>query len=207
MPTCIYCRAKTTGNEGVPHVIPEALSPNNIVLPRGAECDKCNHYFGRKLEPMLYRYAGIALALQLWGIRGKKGRHRKQLGNVVRTAAGDIKFGGDLLRIETDKFGRRTIYLDLPADPDFDMQEFRRALYRIALSTVALLESEEYALEPKFDEARRYIRSPKQGEAWPFAQGHIPLPSMPRSAELRYTEKGRREVGGCKRATTGGGDT
>lgn len=60
MPTCIYCRAETTGKEGVPHVIPEALGANKITLPRGAECDKCNHYFGRKLEPMLYRYPGVA---------------------------------------------------------------------------------------------------------------------------------------------------
>ena len=131
--------------------MPEALSPNDIVLPKGAECDKCNQYFGNKLEPMLYRYPGIALALQLWGIRGKKGRHRKQLGNVVRTAAGDIKFGGDLHKIEKDVFGRRTIYLDLPPDPNFHMLDFRRALYRIALSTVALLESEQYALDSKFD--------------------------------------------------------
>jgi len=46
MPTCIYCRASTTGKEGVPHVIPEALGQNNLTLPKGAECDKCNHYFG-----------------------------------------------------------------------------------------------------------------------------------------------------------------
>jgi hypothetical protein len=135
---------------------------------------------------MLYRYSGIAL--QFWGIRGKKGRHRKQLGTVVRTASGDIKFSGDNFKIETDKQGRRTVYLDLSADPDFDMLEFRRALYRIALSTVAVLESEEDALEPKFDEARCYIRSPKPGEAWPFAQGQTPLPWLsanPRRSKLR----------------------
>ena len=44
------------------------------------------------------------------------------------------------------------------------MLEFRRALYRIALSTVAMLEGADYALDPKFDEARRYIRNPKTGE-------------------------------------------
>ena|SRR5687767_9297740 len=74
------------------------------------------------------------------------------------------------------------------------MLEFRRALYRIALSTVAMLEGADYAQDPKFDEARRYIRNPKTGEAWPFAQGQTPLPSIPRSAQLHYTEKGRREV-------------
>ena len=193
MPTCIYCRAETKGNEGVPHVIPEALSPNDMTLPRGAECDKCNHYFGRKLEPMLFRYPGVALALQFWGIRGKKGQ-RKQLGTVKRTRAGELRVTGHSLKIETDEQGRRTIYLDLPTDPKFDMPAFRRALHRIALSTVALLESPEYALDPKFDEVRRYIRNPNQGEAWPYAQGQTPIPGIPRSAQLRYTEKGKREV-------------
>jgi HNH endonuclease len=194
VPTCIYCRAETTGKEGVPHVIPEALGANKITLPRGAECDKCNHYFGRKLEPMLYRYPGVALALQFWGIRGKKGRLRKKLGAVERTEAGDTRFGIHSPQVQTDKYGRRTAFMDLPPDPDFDMLEFRRALYRIALSTVAMLQGAEYALDPKFDDVRRYIRNPKPGEAWPFAQGHTRGPEMPRSAHLRYCEKGRREV-------------
>ena len=193
MPTCIYCRAQTTGKEGLPHVIPEALSPNDLTLPRGAECDKCNHYFGRKLEPNLHRYPGVAFALQFWCIHGKKGL-RKRLSTIERTDEGKTQASGHSLKIETDKEGRRTIYLDLPTDPDFDMLEFRRALYRIALSTVAMLEGADYALDPKFDEARRYIRNPKTGEAWPFAQGQTPLPSIPRSAQLHYTEKGRREV-------------
>jgi hypothetical protein len=195
MPTCIYCRTETTGNEGVPHVIPEALSPNDMTLPRGAGCDKCNHYFGRKLERMLFRYPGVALALQFWGIRGKRGQ-RKQLSTVGRTDAGHTTFSGHSLNIETDEKGRCTIYLDVPADPAFNMLEFRRALYRIALSTVAMLHGAEYALDPRFDEVRRYIRNPKPGEAWPFAQGHTPAPAIPRprSVHLRYCEKGRREV-------------
>jgi hypothetical protein len=147
VPTCIYCRVETTGNEGVPHVIPEALSANDMTLPRGAECDKCNHYFGR-------------------------------------TDAGETKFSGHSPQIETDDKGRCTIYLDVPADPEFKMLEFRRALYRITLSTVAMLHGAEYALDPRFDEVRRYIRNPKPGEAWPFAQGYTPAPAIPRSVHL-----------------------
>jgi hypothetical protein len=118
----------------------------------------------------------VAFALQFWGIHGKKGL-RKRLSTIERTDEGKTQASGHSLKIETDKEGRRTIYLDLPTDPDFDMLEFRRALYRIALSTVAMLEGADYALDPKFDEARRYIRNPKTGEAWSFAQGQTPLPS------------------------------
>jgi hypothetical protein len=111
---------------------------------------------------MLYRYPGIALALQFWGIRGKKGRQRNQLSTVVRTETGEINLSGHNLKIETDKDGRRTIYLDLPTDSDFDMLEFRRALYRIALSTVAMQQGADYALDPKFDEVRRYVVTRRQ---------------------------------------------
>ena len=80
---------------------------------------------------------------------------RKPLSTIERTDEGKTQASGHSLKIETDKEGRRTIYLDLPTDPDFDMLEFRRALYRIALSTVAMLEGADYALDPKFDEASR----------------------------------------------------
>jgi len=102
MPTCIYCRTQTTGKEELPHVIPEALGPNDLVLPRGAECDKCNHYFGRKLEPNLYRYPGVALALQLWGIHGKKGL-RKRLSTIERTDEGKTQARGHSLESQIDR--------------------------------------------------------------------------------------------------------
>ena len=71
-------------------MIPEALSPNDLTLPTGAERDKCNHYFGRKLEPTLYRYPCVAFALPFWRIHGKKAL-RKRLGPQV-TILGRIKY-------------------------------------------------------------------------------------------------------------------
>ena len=99
-----------------PRLIPEALSPNDLTLPSGAECDKCNHYFGRKPEPNLCHYPGVAFALQFWGIHGKK-ELRKRLSTIERTDEGKTQASGHSLKIETDKEGRRTIYLDLPTDP------------------------------------------------------------------------------------------
>jgi hypothetical protein len=87
----------------------------------------------RKLDPNLYRYPGVAFALQFWGIHGKKGL-RKRFSTIELTDEGKTQASGHSLKIETDKEGRRTIYLDLPTDPDLDMLEFRRALYRIARS-------------------------------------------------------------------------
>lgn len=64
MPTCIYCRALTTGKEGVPHVIPEALGQNNLTLPKGAECDKCNQYRSvGETSPSFVHLARVAASL------------------------------------------------------------------------------------------------------------------------------------------------
>ena len=76
-----------------------------------------------------------------------------------------MTFSGRSVKVETDEDGRRTLHMNVPVDPKFDMLKFRRALYRVALSTVALHQGVEYALDPKFDEVRRCIRNPKTGEA------------------------------------------
>ncbi len=52
----------------------------------------------------------MAFALQFWGIHGKKGL-RKRLSTIERTDEGKTQACGHSLKIETDKEGRRTIYL------------------------------------------------------------------------------------------------
>ena len=39
---CIYCLETGRPSRGRPHVVPEAVANNDLVLPRGAECDGCN---------------------------------------------------------------------------------------------------------------------------------------------------------------------
>ena len=59
----------------------------------------------RKLEPNLYRYPGVALALQLWGIHGKKGL-RKRLSTIERTDEGKTQARGHSLECQIDRAAR-----------------------------------------------------------------------------------------------------
>jgi hypothetical protein len=47
---CIFCRQDTTSSRSVEHIIPESLGNTQNVLPKGIVCDRCNEYFGRKIE-------------------------------------------------------------------------------------------------------------------------------------------------------------
>jgi hypothetical protein len=51
---------------------------------------------------------------------------RGNLSQRARLTKGKTQASGHSLKIETDKEGRRTIYLDLPTDPDFDKREIWR---------------------------------------------------------------------------------
>jgi hypothetical protein len=56
---CIFCRDNTTASRSVEHVIPEPLGNTTLTLPPGVVCDKCNHYFARKIEKPLLESAEI----------------------------------------------------------------------------------------------------------------------------------------------------
>lgn len=47
---CIFCTQDSAHSKSVEHIIPESLGNTKNVLPRGIVCDKCNEYFGRKIE-------------------------------------------------------------------------------------------------------------------------------------------------------------
>lgn len=51
---CIFCKAESHHSRSVEHIVPESMGNTSHVLPRGAICDRCNEYFGRKVErPLL----------------------------------------------------------------------------------------------------------------------------------------------------------
>ena len=50
---CIFCKTNSGDTKGIEHVIPESLGNIEHVLPKGAVCDRCNNYFGTKIEKQL----------------------------------------------------------------------------------------------------------------------------------------------------------
>lgn len=170
MPTCIYCKTTTTGQEGRAHAIPEALCQNDYLLPPGAVCDACNQYLG-KLDSALVLHEQIWLPIQVFGLPGKGGRPRAELGWMKRLDPTNPN------KLTIEGRGRNHLYIDgnkirieTVAVPGWNPSRFRRALYHFAMNYLALVDSPEAVLQPRFDDVRRYVRQPQCREAWLYGE-------------------------------------
>jgi len=70
--------------------------------------------------------------------------------------------------------GKNTVRVLLMPPPTFDLLKYRRALHHIAFNAVASIVGEAQVLRPEFDSLRKYLRSPKRGEAWTYAEAMAP---------------------------------
>ncbi len=196
---CIYCKRDSGSNPGIAHIFPEALHANEEVLPRGAVCDNCNQYFGKRLDENLIRYPSIALAIQFLATPGKSGKPRKLIGGIEREIPGEPDA---LLRTFTEKptivsgpDGSQGARVQFKQDPQFRMARFRRALHHVAFNIVAKLENADHMMLPHWDLARQYIRFPTgESESWSFAQITPSPVSIPRVVQGIRWESGRREL-------------
>jgi hypothetical protein len=69
--TCLFC--ENTGPFTKPeHIIPEAMGNDDLVL-RGEVCDRCNQFFGSKVENFVLEKTPIAFWRTFLGIRKKRG--------------------------------------------------------------------------------------------------------------------------------------
>jgi hypothetical protein len=170
--TCVYCGKDSTTSKSVAHIFPEGLKPQGPALKPGIVCDKCNHYFGAKLESVLLSHPHIAFPLQLMGAPGKKGKARKRLSVYEREVEpdADVTFPIAPPTISYDEFGVRTYALQPLVDKNFDMDCFRRALYHIGFNLLIANRGLEAAREERYTPLRNYVRRPRVGERWPFIQ-------------------------------------
>ena len=58
---CIYCLTTTAIFDSEGHVFPEALGNDKLVLPKGYECDKCNHEILARLDSALLKFEPVAI--------------------------------------------------------------------------------------------------------------------------------------------------
>jgi hypothetical protein len=171
---CIYCKGDSSSSRGVPHVLPEALSKNELKLPRGVECDGCNQYAGRRLESNLIRYPQVAFAIQFLGAPGKRGVTRQQIGGIRRE-----RVDSNSVRVSLKLKGQPTVTANdklriesrIVPERQFNPLAFRRVLHHAGLNLVAALNGVDSALEPKYDAVREYVRNPKPANAsWAYGQ-------------------------------------
>jgi len=167
---CIYCRQHSADTKGQEHVYPEALGKHDLKLPLGAVCDACNAYFS-DLDSALIAHNHIWPVIQLLGLPGKQGKPRRKLGSMHRSPdSGIISLQANQRQITKIQFDSKGVHVEVKDPPEFNDLKFRRALHRLAFNVVAYEKSPAHVLQECFDPVRKYIRSPRRGEAWPYAQ-------------------------------------
>ena len=163
----------------VAHVIPQGLGYNRNTFPAGVLCDRCNKYFGRKLEPALIMHPTLAYDMQRLSVPGKDGGPRPILGNWERASDGSVLVPMAPPQDWGQHRGAPHIGLLPILDPNFDQLLFRRALHLLAFNVLAFLHGTRQApgdaaydpRDARYSAVRTYIRAPRRRtDAWPFLE-------------------------------------
>ena len=196
---CIYCTQSTTGDLTRAHVFPEALGNRDLILPAGTVCEKCNQYAGHELESALVAHPWIAMALHFWGVHGKQGRIRQQLGTVVSQPSEPgtvtMKFSIAAPKLSFHADGLVEMQATATTPTDFRLDRFRRALHYLGMNVVAYLEGGSSVLEPKYDPVRNYVRRPRnRREAWIYSEDSPPVKHIPLVLDANVLETPRGKI-------------
>lgn len=173
MPQCIYCRAFTTGTEGVDHPLPRALGVRDDQgLPPGAVCERrpgqnnCNNYFSNTLDKQVCDQNQLAALIVLGDLPGRHGRRRREIHPDFSLDVGTLE---GRVRSSDVKFSEGRVDITHPGNP-FDFQLFSRGLHRIALGIFGVMWGPDLALDERFDPVRQYIRWPRDRRIRPYYQ-------------------------------------
>lgn len=194
MPQCIYCRALTTGTEGVDHPLQRALGVREDQgLPPGAVCERrpgqnnCNNYFANTLDKQVCDQNHLAAMIVFADLPGQHGRRRRE---VHPDFSFDVETLQGRVRSTDMKFSEKGVDVTHPGNP-FDPWKFSRGLHRMALGIFAATFGPELALDERFDPVRDYIRRPKDKRIWPYYQRMTDKQLGNRSLPRWIDERGR----------------
>ncbi len=190
---CIYCLKGTRGDQTRAHVFPEALGNRDVILPAGTVCGPCNRYLGHELDSALVTHPTVAMALQYWGIEGKKGKPRKALGVVKRNPSepgtANLTLSLASMKMTYGPDGSIDFQCSVKIPQGFRLASFRRALHHVAMNAVAYLESPAAVLEDRFNPVRTYVRRPRNAtEAWSYADHSPAVKNLPRVVRAMLLE-------------------
>jgi hypothetical protein len=160
--TCLFCQETNKPFTMWEHIFPESLGNHELVLEPGVVCDDCNNEF-HKLDEALINFAPIALA------RVQFVPHTKD-GKLPEAVFANARLFRDSPRnIVIRPQGKRVI-VDTGERPDglakfrlnlrgrkVDPTSVARALYKICLELLALEWGTDFAKDPRFDQARKFV--------------------------------------------------
>ena len=103
--TCPYCGTnliyadaskniddKIVNTKSEEHIIPKSLGNDDLILPKGIICDKCNNYFSTNIEKQFLSLESISLLRSYHLIPSRKNKVPSQ----------DVLFCGDIAKLEYD---------------------------------------------------------------------------------------------------------
>lgn len=186
---CIFCGSCGPFNS-VEHIIPEGLGNKDLILENKV-CDKCNNYFGSKIESFILKSSPIGFWKTYLRIDGKK-RKLPTFQTACGTNKGrlpkDHSFNDDFSVI-CEKDGTTSILIsdkDISKVADGTKTSFHivftphmvsmigRFLLKVGLEYLCYKDIETTA--QKYDKAKNYARYGKDHDLWPifhFTSGNI----------------------------------
>jgi hypothetical protein len=168
---CIYCLKKSGPFTSEEHIFPEALGNEELILPRGYVCNRCNNGVLSRLDNFLLDFEPISFLRVIYSPYTKAGKLPKASyqnisikkthpRNIVLTAKDKSGLVKNLKEMDDAQI---SFSINIKGKK-FDPKMIGRALYKIALGTGAYDQGFRVACDPKFDMARAFIL---KGEDFP----------------------------------------
>lgn len=165
---CIFCLETNSTFDSEEHIFPESLGNDELVLPKGYVCLRCNNDILSDLDDFLINFDPIAFLRVQFVPYTKAGKlpkanfqnmalHRTGPRNITMTAkdkTAEIKktedLGNDWYKYSFQMKGRKM--------KTGWQKTLGRSLYKIALGTLALSRGIDVASDKRYDPARSFIR-------------------------------------------------
>ncbi|APW42935.1 HNH endonuclease [Rhodoferax saidenbachensis] len=167
---CIFCGSKGPSS-AISHIVPESLGgPHSPIATQGITCNKCNQYFGQKVEQPALRSFPYSAYRLFSSVPSKKGRPFEMpvwQGTVQGTGMPGqffIRPATDAIRetLQKNKTGQLRILAEV-SEP----LAVCRMLIKIGLEQIAS-NAYEMAVSDRLHAAREFCRRPKHGDRWWF---------------------------------------
>lgn len=204
MPTCMYC-LRSGRPSNIEHLIPAGLGPHaDIVLPKGAVCEDCNHRLGREVDEALVHLFEVQLIRGLFRVPDRKGKTLDVL--ELRNGRIDFTDPEQLLKVEVsgdylDERDGKSLLVTLIAKRKQSGPQWRRAtraVLKIGLGLTYLHHGAPTALGNGYDPVRAAIcGEPYEGylligefdlTEWPHLNASLlhDIPGVTVGVQLRY---------------------
>lgn len=157
---CLFCK-QDIEKSGKEHIIPESLGNNELVLPKGVVCKKCNNGVLSELDEFMLDFTPIKFFRTIHGIKNKKGDiPDARFGNLIieNTGEGHIEITADSLSHHNLENNKAQInFLGSRKLTCANMKKLARAFYKVGLELIYHDYGHDYAYSDRFDEIRDII--------------------------------------------------